>query len=187
MTAQPLSRWPGTDLAWIQACRVARSWGDIVNGQQQDTDDVRHDDPSREESESDGPLFRVLLVEDNAFVGDLFEYALRKFQGELGEQPHDLVTARTGVEALRTLERTRPDLVIVDHYLPGMTGCALLRRMRAMEVHERTPVMVISMGGDEIRREALAAGATLYLDKPVQLSQMLVALRSLIHREQPCH
>ena len=134
-------------------------------------------------------LFQVLLVEDNAFVSDLFEYALRKFQGELGEPAHGVMMARTGIEALRTLERTRPDLVIVDHYLPGMTGCALLRRMRAMEVHEKTPVVVISMGGDEIRKEALAAGATLFMDKPVQLTQMLTALRSLVAdaKEQSCH
>jgi CheY-like chemotaxis protein len=131
--------------------------------------------------------FRVLLVEDNAFVSDLFEYALRKFQGELGEQ-QDVLMARTGLEALRTLERTRPHLVIVDHYLPGITGCALLRRMRAMESFEHTPVVVISMGGEEIRKEAIEAGATLFMDKPVQLTQMLSALRSIIVKEEEtCH
>jgi uncharacterized protein (TIGR02266 family) len=130
--------------------------------------------------------FRVLLVEDNAFVSELFRHAVLKLHTELvGYTSHDLMIARTGHEALRLLEDRKPDMVILDHYLPGITGCSLVRRIRSMPDHQRTPVLMISMGGDEVRREALASGATLYMDKPILLTQLLDTLRALT-KDQPC-
>jgi len=132
--------------------------------------------------------FRVLLVEDNTFVRDLFQHALLKFQVELANYAsHDLLTAHTGIEALRVLENTKLDCVILDHYLPGITGCALVRRIRSMPGYENIPVLMISVGGNEVRREALASGATLYMDKPVLLTQLLDTLRALIFKERACH
>jgi CheY-like chemotaxis protein len=132
--------------------------------------------------------FRVLLVEDNAFVSDLFRHAVRRFQHELGNpDKHELIMARTGLEALRLLEGPPPDMVILDHYLPGMTGCALVRRIRGMKGLEGTPILMISVGGSEIRREALEAGATLYMDKPILLTQLLDTLRALSDQVAACH
>jgi uncharacterized protein (TIGR02266 family) len=132
--------------------------------------------------------FRVLLVEDNTFVSELFRHAVLKLHHELVDyESHDLMMARTGHEALRMLGGDRkPDVVILDHYLPGITGCSLVRRIRSMPDHQRTPILMISMGGDEIRREALASGATLYLDKPILLTQLLDTLRALTSRERVC-
>ncbi|HEX6243402.1 MAG TPA: response regulator, partial [Polyangiales bacterium] len=72
------------------------------------------------------------------------------------------------------------------HYLPGLTGCALVRKLRAMPDYERTPILVISVGGSEVRQEAIDAGATHFMDKPVQLSQLLDTMRSLTSKEQTC-
>jgi len=136
---------------------------------------------------SAGGSFRVLLAEDNSFVCELFRHALLKFQAELSDYPlHDLVTASTGQQALRAIENGKPDFIILDHYLPGITGCALVRRIRAMPGHGRTPILMISVGGNEVRREALDAGATLFMDKPVLLTQLLDTLRALIIKETAC-
>jgi two-component system chemotaxis response regulator CheY len=131
--------------------------------------------------------FCVLLAEDNSFVTELFRYAVVRFQKELvGYESHDLLTAVTGDEALRLLEQRRADLVIVDHYLPGLTGCALVRKLRSMPDYARTPILVISVGGPDIRQEALAAGATHFMDKPVQLSQLLETMRTFTSQEHVC-
>lgn len=143
--------------------------------------------PSRSRPVTRGGTFRVLLAEDNAFVSELFRHALLKFQAELVDYPkHDLVISRTGPEALRALDSGKPDVIILDHYLPGITGCALVRRIRAMPDHENTPILMISVGGNEVRREALDAGATLFMDKPVLLTQLLDTLRALISQERAC-
>jgi len=159
--------------------------------------DVEARDSAREQNDEVTPsgapvaragTFCVMLVEDNSFVSELFRHAVRKFQYELGEyEKHDLVMAQTGLEALRILESTRPDVVILDHYLPGITGCALIRRIRSMPGHEQTPILMISMGGNDVRREALESGASLYMDKPVLLTQLLTTLRTLTAREHACH
>lgn len=131
--------------------------------------------------------FCVLLAEDNGFVSELFRYAVVRFQNELvGYESHDLLTAVTGQEALRMLQERRADIVILDHYLPGITGCALVRKLRAMPDYQRTPILVISMGGSEIRQEAIESGATHFMAKPVQLSQLLDTMRSLTGKEQTC-
>lgn len=144
--------------------------------------------PKRRVPNGSEGTFRVLLVEDNVFVSELFRHAVLKFQHELENyNGHDLMVARTGHEALRMLESKRPDVVILDHYLPGITGCSLVRRIRGMKEHEHTPILMISVGGDEIRREALESGATLYMDKPILLTQLLETLRVLMARERACH
>lgn len=131
--------------------------------------------------------FCVLLAEDNGFVSELFRYAVVRFQKSLvGYESHDLMTAVTGQEALHKLQTRRADLVILDHYLPGITGCALVRHLRSMPDYQRTPILVISMGGSEIRKEAIEAGATQFMDKPVQLSQLLETMRSFTNKEHTC-
>jgi CheY-like chemotaxis protein len=149
--------------------------------------DASGDDVLKPEDASAARSFCVLLAEDNSFVSELFRYAVVRFQRELvGYASHDLLLAVTGHEALRLLEKRRADLVIVDHYLPGLTGCALVRRLRAMPDYERTPILVISVGGAEIRQEAIEAGATHFMDKPVQLSQLLDTMRSFTEKDQTC-
>jgi two-component system, chemotaxis family, chemotaxis protein CheY len=145
-------------------------------------------DVGREERDANASRsFCVLLAEDNSFVTELFRYAVVRFQKELvGYESHDLLTAVTGDEALRLLEQRRVDLVIVDHYLPGLTGCAIVRKLRTMPDYARTPILVISMGGPEVRQEAIAAGATHFMDKPVQLSQLLETMRNFTSQEQVC-
>lgn len=131
--------------------------------------------------------FCVLLAEDNGFASELFRYAVGRFQNELvGYDSHDLMMAVTGQEALRLLQSRRADLVILDHYLPGITGCALVRKLRSMPDYEHTPILVVSVGGHEIQEEALSAGATRFMAKPVQLSQLLEMMRSFTHKEQAC-
>jgi CheY-like chemotaxis protein len=128
----------------------------------------------------DGP-FRVLLVEDNDFAHKLFRHAVRRFHYEWTDGGTlQIIGAGDGLEALDVLEESPIDLAIVDFFMPEMGGAALIRRMRSDPRWVRTPILVISVGGDGVREEAIAAGADLYLDKPVLLKQLLNTLHQLI-------
>ena len=129
-----------------------------------------------------GEPFRVLLVEDNDFVRDLFEHALAQFHARVeGSQGALEVTwARDGQEALEALNGGRVDLAIVDHFLPVMTGAGVIARLRARPALADIPVLVVSTGGDDVRAEALAAGADLFVHKPVLLTQLLNTLGHLL-------
>lgn len=122
-----------------------------------------------------GP-YRVLLVEDNRFAHKVFHHALRRYDGCALE----IIGAGDGTEGLDCLEAAPIDLAIVDFFLPSFTGADLIRRIRRDARWAHIPVLVISVGGDGVREEALAAGADLYLDKPVLLKQLLNTLHLLI-------
>jgi len=128
--------------------------------------------------------FDVLLVEDNRFVQDLFRHALGRFHdGRASGASHETLqvhVAFTGHEAMRLLQTKRPNLAIVDHLLPGMTGARLVRLMRTELGLPDVPVLMVSAGGREARAEALEAGATVYLDKPVLLAQLVATIAAML-------
>jgi CheY-like chemotaxis protein/Tfp pilus assembly protein PilZ len=126
--------------------------------------------------------FRVLLVEDNDFAHKLFHHAVKRFHCGFGEGGAlEVVRARDGREALALAGVAPVHLAIVDYFLPVMNGDELIRRLRVDARFAGTPILVISVGGDGVREQAMAAGADLYLDKPVLLKQLLTTLQALLN------
>ncbi len=107
-----------------------------------------------------GGAIRVLIVDDDFMVARVhagFVAALDGFEV--------VGTASTGADALAAVQRLRPDLVLLDVYLPDMTGLEVLRRLRAESVP--VDVVVISAARDvESIRSALHGGVLHYLVKP---------------------
>ena len=84
--------------------------------------------------------------------------------------------AGDGQEAVALVERLRPDLLIADLMMPGLTGLEVSRRVR--QVAPATRVVVLSMHADESYvREALRAGATAYVLKDSLSSDFVTAVR----------
>lgn len=78
----------------------------------------------------------------------------------------DLLTALDGMDALRLLERVRPDLVVTDVEMPRLGGLGLARRIRQEARLEGVPIIIVSSRGSEADRQAgLEAGADAYLAK----------------------
>jgi uncharacterized protein (TIGR02266 family) len=130
-----------------------------------------------------GPrAFRVLVVEDNAHVVEMYEYALRKLRG--GTAGVDVVVeyAANGHDALLRLEdKPRIDLVMADIYMPVMDGFSLVERVKCDPNLMDIPVLVISAGGADARARALDLGADVYLQKPVQFADIIATVRTLLH------
>jgi response regulator of citrate/malate metabolism len=105
-------------------------------------------------------MIGVLIVDDDFMVAKVhagFVAALDGFEV--------IGTASTGAQALQEVERLRPDLVLLDVYLPDMTGLQVLRRLRA--AGSEVDVIVISAARDvESIRSALHGGVLNYLVKP---------------------
>ncbi len=105
-------------------------------------------------------MIGVLIVDDDFMVAKVhagFVAALASFEV--------VGTASTGAQALAEIERLRPDLVLLDVYLPDMTGLEILRRLRA--AGSQVDVIVISAARDvESIRSALHGGVLHYLVKP---------------------
>jgi uncharacterized protein (TIGR02266 family) len=124
--------------------------------------------------------FRVLVVEDNHHVIEMYEYALRKLRTSTGAVMVDVRFASNGHEALASLAEVRADLVMADLYMPVMDGFTLLERLRADPGLVGLPIMVISAGGADARQRALDLGVDVYLQKPVQFSDIIGTVRTLL-------
>ena len=77
---------------------------------------------------------------------------------------------------------TTVDLAIVDHFLPAMTGSKLIRKLRENPQYKSLPILVLSVGDDQVKREALESGADLFLHKLVMNKHLVQTLSTLLMR-----
>jgi adenylate cyclase len=90
-------------------------------------------------------------------------------------------SAATGEEALQVLERERPDLVLLDVMMPGMSGYEVCAAIRANPLHAMLPVVLVTaLDPAQERARGLDAGADDFLSKPVSQAELLARVRSLL-------
>src|SRR5262245_3148521 len=108
-----------------------------------------------------GVMIRVLIVDDDFMVAKVHSGYVAKTPG------FEVVgVAHTGADALRAVDDLRPDLVLLDSYLPDMDGVSVLRALRASSSAD-TDVIVISAATDvDTIRAAMRGGVLHYLIKP---------------------
>ena len=96
-----------------------------------------------------------------------------------------VVTAASGAEALARIEADRPDLVLLDVVMPGMSGYEVCQRIRADKANGIMPVvMVTALDPAAERIKGLDAGADDFLTKPINLPELLARVRSLLRIKQ---
>lgn len=136
-------------------------------------------------SETDHPrIVRVLLIEDNPHVAELIVDGLdgaarREMNGRIAFIFDVVGDGQMGLDRLNEID---PDLIILDVYMPVMDGAAFLRHLRARPRQQNTPVIALSAGGPSARESAMAAGADVFLDKPLRLNEVLAAAARLLSR-----
>ena len=98
---------------------------------------------------------------------------------------YSVVTAASGTEALARIEAERPDLVLLDVVMPGMSGYEVCQRIRADKANGIMPVvMVTALDPAAERIKGLDAGADDFLTKPINLPELLARVRSLLRIKQ---
>ncbi|MFV9503085.1 MAG: ATP-binding protein [Oscillochloridaceae bacterium umkhey_bin13] len=116
----------------------------------------------------------ILLAEDN-------EISLALLCDSLQDWQYRVVIARNGAEAIERALEVSPVLILMDVQMPVMDGLQAMRRLRAMPGFATTPIIALTalaMPGDQER--CLAAGADLYLSKPIGLRTLHAALHSCL-------
>ena len=119
---------------------------------------------------------RILVVDD--------ESAIRRFlRAGLGGQGYEVVEAETAQGGIESVQREKPDLLILDLGLPDMDGLEVLQQIRRTSL---VPVIVLSVRGDEKGKvAALDLGADDYVTKPFGMDELVARVRTALrHRLQ---
>ncbi|MEU7501446.1 SpoIIE family protein phosphatase [Streptomyces griseofuscus] len=115
---------------------------------------------------------RVLVADDNA---DMREYLTRLLAGS----GYDVTAVADGVEALQSVRRDAPDLVVSDVMMPRLDGLELVASLRGDARTASVPVLLLSArAGQEASIEGLQAGADDYLVKPFVAAELLARVRA---------
>jgi len=119
----------------------------------------------------------ILLVDDDQ---DL----LTTLSAGLRQRGYDVAVALDAVAAMSAAVRLKPHVVVLDVGLPGGEGSVVMKRMHALPQLAGVPVIIIS-GRDpqRYRDEALAAGASAYLGKPLAMDDLVTAIRTSLGEE----
>lgn len=118
---------------------------------------------------------KVLLVDDSRTIRKIQRNVLAR----LGHT--DVLEASDGLEALKLLEKARPDLVLIDWNLPNMDGLALVRRIRSTD--KSLPLIMCTTESDRARvLEALKAGVNNYVVKPFSTETLAEKITQTMER-----
>lgn len=117
---------------------------------------------------------RVLLVEDTADLREMWLVWLLSLGFEVDE-------ARDGAEAVRKALAYRPDVVLMDMWLPHIDGLEATRQIRQLPGLADVPIIAVSaQDGTQIAGRALASGCTRFVQKPVSPDELLLHLRAVL-------
>jgi class 3 adenylate cyclase len=123
---------------------------------------------------SDAPAAKILVVDDVALN-------VKLLTDLLGAKGYRTCSAASGPAALTALDAERPDLVLLDVMMPGMSGYDVCRAIRADPSHAILPVVLVTaLDPTEERAKGLDAGADDFLTKPVSQHELLARVRSLL-------
>ncbi len=121
-------------------------------------------------------MAKILIVEDDSAI-------LLGLRENLAFEGHTVVEVTRGDKALETVAGAKPDLLILDIMLPGISGFEVCRRIRKED--RRLPIMMLTARSDEVDKVmGLDLGADDYLTKPFSLSELLARVRALLRRTQ---
>lgn len=118
---------------------------------------------------------RIAIVDDEATNIKV----LRKYLQIAGYQ--DFVTTTVAGDSLSLIRRDKPDVVLLDVMMPEVSGLEILQSIRAIDETRHIPIIILTAATtDDTRRQALELGATDFLAKPVEVSELLPRVRNAL-------
>lgn len=119
---------------------------------------------------------KILIVEDDADIRELMRYNLEREGYRVDEKS-------SAEDALSYLEKSAPDLILLDLMLPGTDGFAFCRKIRGLEKTELTPVIMVTARNEDADIVAgLEVGADDYITKPFSARVLQARVKAVLRR-----
>lgn len=116
----------------------------------------------------------IMTVDDAATMRKMITFTLKS-------AGHDVLEASDGKEAYDVLSQRSVDLVITDVNMPNMNGIELVRSLRALPAHQKTPILMLTTESQpEMKQKGKEAGATGWIVKPFQQDQLLAVVARVL-------
>ena len=121
-------------------------------------------------------MAKILVIENDLSFLDLLRV-------HLSGAGHEVVTAEDAALGLRAIIENAPDLIILDIFLPYLSGIEVLEALRTDPATVSIPVVVLTgTRDDEVFAKARKLGAAEYLTKPVQREKLLDTIEAVLAR-----
>ncbi len=122
---------------------------------------------------------RVLVVEDESAQREILAYNLEA-------EGFRVARAESGDEALVLVDEERPDIIVLDWMLPGVSGIEICRRLKARPDTRGVPIIMLSARSEELDRvRGLETGADDYVVKPYSVVELMARVRTQLRRTRP--
>jgi len=119
---------------------------------------------------------KILVVDDEKDLADLIAFNLE-------QEGYRVFKAADGNQALAMVSSVKPDLVLLDLMLPGLSGLEVCRRLRSRPETEHLPVLMVTAKGQEVDKIlGLEMGADDYITKPFSVRELLARVRAVLRR-----
>ena len=119
---------------------------------------------------------RVLIIEDETPIREMLGYSLMK-EGYVCLEAADVEQARTQIQS------EKPDIILLDWMLPGISGIDYARRLRSDPATHNIPFIMLTAKGEETDKiRALDTGADDYITKPFSTKELLARIRAVLRR-----
>lgn len=122
------------------------------------------------------PKRLLLIIDDEEDLLDLFEYYFQ-------QQGFEVEVFSRAKAALKFIEERVPDMILCDWMMPEMTGLEMCRTVKENLAYAQIPfVMVTCRNEDSAKKEAIQAGATEFIPKPIRMPVLLEQVNNILHR-----
>lgn len=123
-------------------------------------------------------MAHILIVDDDEIVAELATDTLIN-------AGHACGWVTSGEEALKLLKWRRPDLMLLDQDMPGMSGNAVLRELRTSDkLYDLPVIMFTALNGTKDEEQAIYAGAQDYIRKPFEPKSLLFKVKQLLTKRE---
>lgn len=117
---------------------------------------------------------KILIVEDN-------ELNMKLFHDLVMLKKHDVILSEDGVEVVSIVEQQKPDLILMDIQLNGLSGLDIIQQLRENQETKHVPIIAISAFAMKTDAKIISeSGCDLYIPKPVSINDFFDAIARFV-------